>query len=82
MLKISQTIKEQIEEFKPKVPLMVSLRKKGMVERHWKQISEKVGFEIAPAEGFTFSKALEMGLMHHVDVCIEVGERASKEYNI
>lgn len=52
---------------------MVSLRKKGMVERHWKQISDKVGIEIAPVEGFTFNKVLEMGLMTHVDTCVEVG---------
>ena len=39
VLKIAQSVKEQIDEFKPKVPLMVSLRKKGLVERHWNQIS-------------------------------------------
>jgi dynein heavy chain len=48
VLKIAQSVKEQIDEFKPKVPLMVSLRKKGLVERHWKQISDKVGFEVLP----------------------------------
>lgn len=73
MLKIAQSVKEQIDEFKPKVPLLVSLRKKGMVERHWKQISDKVGFEVAPNETFTFSKALEMGLMQYVDACVEIG---------
>lgn len=82
VLKIAQSVKEQIDEFKPKVPLMVSLRKKGLVDRHWKQISEKVGFEVYPTEGFTFAKALDMGLMQNVDVCVEIGERASKEYNI
>ncbi len=61
---------------------MVALRKKGMQERHWQQISAKVGFEVQPTEGFTFSKALEMGLMTHSEVCVEIGERASKEYNI
>ena len=78
MLKIAQSVKEQIDEFKPKVPLMVSLRKKGLVERHWTQISEKVGFEVLPKEGFTFQKALDMGLMTYVDVCVDIGERASK----
>ena len=82
ILKIANMIKGQLDEFKPKVPLMVALRKKGMVERHWNQISQKVGFEVAPTEGFTFSKVLDMGLMKHSDVCVEVGERASKEYNI
>ena len=57
---------------------MVALRKKGMQERHWSQISSKVGFEVLPGEGFTFSKALDMGLMNHSDVCVEIGERAAK----
>jgi len=35
ILKIAQAVKGQLDEFKPKVPLMVALRKKGMTERHW-----------------------------------------------
>ena len=80
---IAVDIKKQIDEFKPKVPLMVALRKPGMFDRHWKQISEKVGFEVKPnVEGFNFQKVLDMGLMDHADKCIEVGERAEKEYQI
>ena len=59
---------------------MVALRKKGMKERHWKQVSDSVGFEVRPTEGFTFTKLLDMGLMAHVDDCVEIGERAGKEY--
>jgi dynein heavy chain, axonemal len=70
ILKIATAIKGQLDEFKPKVPLMVALRKKGMVERHWSQISAKVGFDVAPTEGFTFSKVLDMGLLKHSDVCV------------
>lgn len=33
---------------------MVALRKPGMFDRHWKQISEKVGFEVKPNDDFTF----------------------------
>lgn len=71
-----------MDEFKPKVPLLVGLRKQGMTERHWKEISDKVGFEVKPSEGFTFTKVLEMDLMKHVDTCVEIGEKASKEYMI
>jgi dynein heavy chain len=28
-------MKEKIDEFKPKVPLALSLRKEGMQDRHW-----------------------------------------------
>ena len=32
-----------MDEFKPKVPVLVALRKKGMNNRHWEEISEKIG---------------------------------------
>lgn len=57
---------------------MVALKKKGMTERHWDQISSKVGFDVHPDANFNFKKVIDMGLINFSDVCIEVGERASK----
>ena len=37
---------------------MVALRKKGMYERHWDEITGKVGFEVKPTEDFTFTDVL------------------------
>lgn len=34
--KISVDVKKQLDDFRPKVPLMVALRKEGMRDRHWK----------------------------------------------
>ena len=48
ILKIAQIVKGKLDEFRPKVPVMVALRKKGMTERHWEQISSRVGFEVKP----------------------------------
>lgn len=54
-----------------------------MMDRHWQQVSAKAGKEIKPTvEGFNFSKVLELGLLEHIDACVEIGERAFKEYNI
>lgn len=80
ILKIAQKVKQQFDEFKPKVPLMVALRKPGMMDRHWKQISEATKFEVKPVEGFNFQKCLDMGLMNFVDQCVDIGEKAYKEY--
>lgn len=77
-MKIAQIVKAQLDEFRPKVPVMVALRKKGMVDRHWEQISTKVGFEVKPDAEFNFKKVIDMGLINFPDICIEVGERASK----
>lgn len=57
---------------------MVALRQKGMMDRHWSDITKRMGFDVKPTPGFTFTKALEMGLMKEVDYCVEVGERAAK----
>ena len=35
VMKIADSVKSQLEEFKPKVPLLSALRKKGMTDRHW-----------------------------------------------
>jgi dynein heavy chain, axonemal len=53
--KIAEKIKNQMEEFRPKVPLLVALRNKGMTTRHWEEISAKVGFTVKPTvEDFNF----------------------------
>ena len=82
MLEIAQKIKEGVDEFKTTVPLAVALRKEGMKDRHWDQITEAVGFELRPEEGFTLTTVVERGMLNHVDVAEEVGEKAFKEYNI
>lgn len=72
-----------MEEFKPKVPLLVALRKQGMEERHWQDISKVMGMKIEKKkDGFTFERALELGLMSKVDDIVMIGERAGKEYQI
>lgn len=82
IMKIAEQIKGEVEDFKPFVPMAVALRTDGMKERHWTAISEKVGFEVKPYEGFTFNNCIEMELHKFSDICVDIGERAGKEYNI
>jgi len=51
-----------------------------MVERHWELLSEKLGVEIKPYEGFTFGKVMDMNLLERTDDIVDVGEKAGKEY--
>jgi dynein heavy chain len=53
-----------------------------MYERHWDQVSEGVGFDIRPVEGFTLTTVIDKGLDKHIPLCEEVGEKAAREYNI
>ena len=94
MLEIAKTIKDKVDGFKSTVPLAVALRKEGMKERHWDQLSEAVGFDIRPPpegenmEGpddkpiFTLTTVIEKGMLNHVEKADEIGEKAYKEYHI
>jgi len=82
ILKIADGTKRAVEDFKPQVPILTALRTEGMQERHWETLSEKLGFELKPGDGFTFQKCLDMNLVDYVDDIVDVGDRAGKEYNI
>ena len=40
---IGEKVKQEMEKFKPNLPLMVALRKDGMKERHWTEVSKLAG---------------------------------------
>jgi dynein heavy chain len=42
ILDIATIMKEKIDEFRPVVPVAVSLRKPGMYDRHWEMLSKGV----------------------------------------
>ncbi|GAB1605521.1 dynein axonemal heavy chain 1-like isoform X5 [Argonauta hians] len=75
-------VKNQIEEFKPFIPLFQGLRNPGMRNRHWDQLSEQLGFQVRPKSNLTFSKCLEMKLQDHIEVISKVADVAGKEYAI
>lgn len=75
-------MRKNIDDFKPYVPLAVALRKEGMKDRHWDQISDRVKFDIRPVEGFTLTSVIDAGMLKNLDVCEEVGEKAYKEFHI
>jgi dynein heavy chain len=79
---ITELMKKKIDAFKPIVPLAVALRKDGMKDRHWKQISDETKIEVYPDEDFCLQKIIDMGLTEHVSICDEVGEKAAKEHHI
>ncbi|KAH8863214.1 Dynein heavy chain 1, axonemal [Schistosoma japonicum] len=79
---LANQVKLSIEEFKPYLPLMQSLRNPGMRQRHWEQLSEELGMNIVPKATLTFSKCLEMHLQDHIDIISKIADVAGKEYSI
>lgn len=53
-----------------------------MKERHWKQLSDIVGFRVAPDDFTTLARLLDRGLASFLQQLEEVSESATKENNI
>jgi dynein heavy chain, axonemal len=76
IFQITEKVKKEIDSFKPFVPLVVALRKDGMKDRHWKAISEESGIDCYPDDDFSLEKLIDLGMVQHVGICEEVGEKA------
>jgi len=75
-------IKEQVDAFRPYVPLAGALRNPGMRDRHWDKLTEDLGMDVHPDHTFTLAKAIEMGLPQHIDHITKICDIAGKEFAI
>lgn len=70
--------KTEVENFKGKGDLAMALTR-GLQDRHWKELLEKTKIDCTPREGFTFKHILDAGMMKYLEICQDIGEKASKE---
>ncbi|XJO76015.1 hypothetical protein BDV3_006595 [Batrachochytrium dendrobatidis] len=81
-LAVAGQIKEEVEEFKPYLPLIQALRNPGMRDRHWDRLSEELNMNLHPDASFTLTNLLNMKLLDRVDLISKVCDVAGKEYSI
>jgi dynein heavy chain len=79
---VATIIKDEVEQFKPNVPFIMGMRQPGMTDRHWDEISDKIGIDLHPDESFTLQKAFDLNLRDHGVLIGKVGEKAAKEYQL
>ena len=79
---ITSQLRQQIEDFKPEVPLIVCLRNPGMRDRHWDSISKDCNVVLTPIEDFTTEQILAMNLKSSMPLIEKICESAAKEYQI
>ncbi|KAJ3181585.1 Dynein heavy chain 7, axonemal [Gaertneriomyces sp. JEL0708] len=80
-LEIAEITKEQIERFQVSLPLISTLCNPGLRERHWKDISQVVGFRFQPDETTNLAGVLERNLTDHMDKLEQISSVATKEYS-
>ncbi|KAJ3254160.1 Dynein heavy chain 7, axonemal [Boothiomyces macroporosus] len=78
---LSRITKEQIEKFQVHLPLISTLCNPGLRERHWKDISQIVGFRFQPDESTSLSAVLERNLGSYMSNLEQISAVATKEYS-
>ncbi|KAL2642110.1 hypothetical protein R1flu_009697 [Riccia fluitans] len=77
---VAEELKKRIAEFQVNVPFIAALRAPGMRDRHWKKLTETLGFEVSPT--FTTRKFITLKMPQYTPQCEEVSEIAGKEYSL
>ena len=82
---IAAQVRDEVDIFRPKVPLIVALRNPGMRDRHWEELQAKTGAEIPSDRSvLTLQMLCDLGLNHDKAMADveKVAEKASKEFGI
>ncbi|KAI9209204.1 dynein heavy chain and region D6 of dynein motor-domain-containing protein, partial [Polychytrium aggregatum] len=81
-LAVATQVKDEMDQFKPYLPLIQALRNPGMRDRHWDKLSEDLGIKLRPDADFTLTDVLNLKLLERVDTITKVCDIAGKEYSI
>lgn len=76
---LAATVRERIEDFKDRMPVVMTLGNPGMKPRHWEQISAIVGIPIKFDPDLILGKVLAMGLDTYIARFESISEAATKE---
>jgi len=80
---LALSVRAEIDEFKPLMPIITALRNPGLRERHWESLSADLGFEVAPGLTLnTLKDVVSMNLQSYEDKVVKSCEGAGKEYAI
>ena len=59
----------------PYYHMWIGLINSNLKDRLWEEITKKTGINQTPHEGFTFQNILDQGMIKHLEICSEVGEK-------
>lgn len=70
---------KRIEEFKPVVELIETVKHPCWLVMHWQELSTKAGIEIKFSMSMNFLYCMKKGIMEHYDLVKDIGKRSIEE---
>uniref|UniRef100_A0A182XBB4 AAA+ ATPase domain-containing protein n=1 Tax=Anopheles quadriannulatus TaxID=34691 RepID=A0A182XBB4_ANOQN len=80
--RVAEQIRMKVEKFKVYLPILESICRQGLCDRHWKQISEELGQEVNPDVHNSLSQMVEIDIVKIQDRLEEISNAAGKEYEL
>jgi dynein heavy chain len=78
-----QEMKQQIDQFRSTMPLIMDLKNPTIRTRHWKALQDEIGKKFDPTgDEFTLEKVFTLGLHNYGEFIGEMSANANKEYAI
>lgn len=80
---IASQVRDEVDVFRPKVPLITALRNPGMRDRHWNELATKLNIKLPEdRKTLTLQMLVDLGLEKNMGDVEKVAEKAGKEFGI
>eukprot|EP01033_Poteriospumella_lacustris_P000280 gene286-182_t len=80
---IATQVRDEVDVFRPKVPLITCLRNPGMRDRHWQELATKLAIHLPEdRKTLTLQKLVDYGLGKNMTEVEKIAEKAGKEFSI
>lgn len=80
--RIAEQIRLKIDKFRVYIPILESICRQGLNERHWEQISQELGEKIYPKKYPSLSTMVDLDIVKIQDKLEEISNAAGKEYDL
>lgn len=80
--RIAEQIRLKIDKFRVYIPVLESICRQGLVERHWEQISQELGDTVNPKKYPSLSTMVDLDILKIQDKLEEISNAAGKEYEL
>jgi dynein heavy chain len=80
---IASQVRDEVDVFRPKVPIILALRNPGMRDRHWKELADRTGKPIpVDKKTMTLQQLVNLDMVKYMADVDKVAEKAGKEFGI
>ena len=81
-MEVCEELRDKVTGFGGELTLDRCARNPGLRERHWKEMSEELGFPVKADASFSLTRALQLELPKHIESIERYSDFASKEFSL